>query len=346
MAQPLNETRSDTPLRIVMFGTPAFAVPTLETLASDPRFSVVLAVTQPERPAGRGQRLAASPVKAAASALGLPIYQPERLRTGEQVAPLRDIGADLFVVAAYGQIFGREMLAMPRLGCINLHASLLPAYRGASPVSAAIAAQETHTGVSLMRMERGLDTGPVIATIAVDIAPDDTTAMLTDKLAVAGATLANGALPGYAAGDLKPVAQEGPATLTRPMVKADGWVDWHANATAIDAQVRAMWPWPRAWTTVTPAGGEAWPLQIHRASHVTDESTGTSGEPGRIIGDGRELLVETAAGLLSLDTVQEPGGRPVPGATVIARGRLAPGDVLGRVGAPEPPPPLIRLVDS
>ena len=141
MAQPLNETRSDTPLRIVMFGTPAFAVPTLETLASDPRFSVVLVVTQPDRPAGRGQRLAASPIKAAASALGLPIYQPERLRTGEQVAPLRDIGADLFVVAAYGQIFGREMLAMPRLGCINLHASLLPAYRGASPVSAAIAAQ-------------------------------------------------------------------------------------------------------------------------------------------------------------------------------------------------------------
>lgn len=329
-----------------MFGTPAFAVPTLETLALDPRFSVELVVTQPDRPAGRGHRLTPSPVKTAAIALRLPVYQPDRVRTEEQRSPLRDIGADIFVVGAYGQIFGRELLALPRLGCVNLHASLLPAYRGASPVSAAIAAQETSTGVSLMRMERGLDTGPVIATIAVDIAPDDTTASLTDKLAVAGATLANGALPGYATGDLEPVPQEGPATLTRPMVKADGWIAWQASAMEIDAQVRAMWPWPRAWTTVSSQDGEFWPLQIHRASHVTDESTGTSGEPGLVIGGGQSLLVETGAGLISLDTVQEPGGRLVPGAALLARGRVAPGVVLGTSGAPDSPPPLVRLVDS
>ena len=175
------------PLRVVFFGTPEYAIPTLEMLVSDPRFDVRLVVTQPDRPAGRRHQLTAPPVKIAAEKFVLPVYQPDSLRSPANRELLIGVQADVFIVAAYGRIFGEKTLAIPRSGCINLHASLLPAYRGASPIAAAILNGEATTGVSLMKMELGLDTGPVYRSINTAISPDDTTDVLTARLALLGA---------------------------------------------------------------------------------------------------------------------------------------------------------------
>lgn len=333
MSDPIAEH----PIRIVYCGTPAFAVPALESLASDPRFEVALVVTQPDRPAGRGRRSQPSPVKLAAEAMGIPTHQPERLRSVTERRPIVDATPDVVVVAAYGVIFGPRMLAIPRHGCLNLHASLLPAYRGASPISAAIAAGEPVTGVTLMRMDVGLDTGSMIATAEVPIAPRDTTISLTERLAVAGARLAVGSIPGWVAGRLSATPQPGGATLTRPMVKGDGWLDFARPAVELERQVRAMWPWPRAWTTAGPED-DAVTIQIHAASVAPDSGSDGSTDgvaTGAVALVDGSVLVRTGAGRLRLDTVQEPGGRPVPAASLVRSGRLRDGGALGRSGRPE-----------
>jgi methionyl-tRNA formyltransferase len=322
-------------LRIVFFGAPGYAVPTLRALAESPRFEIALVVTQPDRPAGRGRKLTAPPVKLEANRLDLPIYQPESLRAPGARQPLIDAAADLFVVAAYGLIFGEKTLAIPRLGCLNLHASLLPQYRGASPISAAILNGDRETGVTLMVMERGLDTGPTLARVAVAIDPSDTTASLTEKLAGAGAELAVTAIPAFASGELSPVPQPSGASLVRPMVKADGQLDFTRSADALARQVRAMWPWPRAWAILN---GET--IQIHRAT-VTDPANGT---PGTITLSEKEPVVACGVGALRLDLVQLPGGKPMTGrhfaasSHIVVGSRFNPGPESGL-------PPLIVPLD-
>jgi methionyl-tRNA formyltransferase len=329
-------------LTVVFFGTPAFAVPPLRALAADPRFAVTLVVTQPDRPAGRGRRLEAPPVKGAAEALGLPVYQTGALRTAAERAPLVASDADLFVVAAFGVIFGVKTLAIPRLGCVNVHASLLPAYRGASPIAAALLAGEGRTGVSLMVMARGLDTGPVFAAADLDIEPANTTASLTGRLSELGADLAVRAIPRYAVGELTPRPQGPGATLTRPLVKADGWLDWARPAEELERRVRAMWPWPRAWTTIAGEAGQA-VLQVH-AVRVSPLTGAEDPVPGTVLVDGGALAVATGAGGLVLETAQLPGGRPLPGSALRSGRHLKPGDVLGRVGAPPASVPLVTEV--
>ncbi|MER3438547.1 MAG: methionyl-tRNA formyltransferase [Chloroflexota bacterium] len=320
-------------IRVVFFGTPEYAVPTLVALTEHPWFSVTLVVTQPDRPAGRGHRPQPSPVKVEALRRGLPIYQPATLRRVSDREPLISADADVFVVAAFGLIFGKRTLALPRFGSLNLHASLLPKYRGASPVAAAILAGDQETGVSLMLMDEGLDTGPVVATAAVSIDPADTTESLTGKLAEAGALLAVEAIPRFVTGELPAIPQpEFGASRVRPLTKADGWLRWERPASELERRVRAMWPWPRAWTTVA---GE--PLQIHRAT-VLDHG---SHPPGRIAVAKREVWVACGHGALRLDIVQPAGGKPMPGPAWVTGRRFESGIILGQEGDPGLVPPLV-----
>jgi methionyl-tRNA formyltransferase len=325
------------PIRIVYFGTPAYAVPALQALADEPRFEVALVVTQPDRPAGRGRRPQAPPVKVLASALGLSLYQPESLRDRAAREPLVAVEADLFVVAAYGLIFGSRTLGLPRRGCVNLHASLLPAYRGASPVTAAILCGDQVTGVSLMLMETGLDTGPVIDRMSVTMSARETTESLTTRLGKAAARLAVASLDRFFSGDLEPRPQDAEAaTTTRPLVKADGWLDWSETAVHLDRRVRAMWPWPRAWTTFC---GE--PLQVHRSTPLPHES---AIEVGFLRVTEGELVVGTGTGALRLEVVQPAGGKPMPGGDWANGRRVGSGEALGVDNVPELPPPVVTRV--
>jgi methionyl-tRNA formyltransferase len=330
----VSETPGET-IRVVYFGTPAYAVPALRALASDPRVSVELVVTQPDRPAGRGHSLNQSAVKIAALELGLPVYQPETLRRESDRLPLVAANPDLSVVAAYGLIFGAKTLAIPRFGALNLHASLLPRYRGASPITAAILAGDRETGVTLMAMDVGMDTGNLVEIAATEIASDDTTGSLTAKLADLGAGLLMRVLRSRPLHDLRgsPQPAKG-ASLVRPLVKADGWIDWRCPAIEIERQIRAMQPWPKAFTTL-PSGAS---MQITRARVVS----GTSGEPGAVIVSGREVLVATGSGLLALDRALVAGSAEMDGELLVRGRKLADGDRLGQIGSPESPPPLIR----
>ncbi|MDQ3695018.1 MAG: methionyl-tRNA formyltransferase [Chloroflexota bacterium] len=325
-------------MRVVFFGTPAFAVPTLRRLAHDSQFEVALVVSRPDRPAGRGQRLAASPVTEAATDLGLRCYQPPNLRDPDARAPLRAVAADLFVVAAYGLIFGPKTLALPRLGCVNVHASLLPRYRGASPIAAAILNGDDETGVTLMLMEAGLDTGPIIGSRREPISAVDTTEALTRRLAEAGAELAASELPRFVAGEIQPTAQPTTGvTLTRPLSKADGWLDWTLPARLLDRSVRAFWPWPRAWTTL-----DGQTVQVHQAEAVPMSRPPA---PGTVMADRSELLVACGADALRLTKVQLAGGKPL-GAVEFLAGRRDDVHVLGTTNRPAPQPPLIVAVDQ
>ncbi len=327
------------PIRIVYFGTPAYAVRTLESLLTEPRVQVALVVTQPDRPAGRGRKLTAPPVKETAFASGISTYQPESLRTAEDREPIVAAGADLFVVAAFGRIFGPKLLALPRLGSVNLHASLLPLYRGASPIAAAILDGRVETGVTLMQMDSGLDTGPILAHLNLPIDSNATTASLTPSLAKLGAQLLIDSLDRLIDETLAPLAQGNHgATLTRPLAKADGWIDWKRSAVEIERQIRAMWDWPRGWTTFEGAQ-----VQIHRAAV---DSTPAGAPPGTVLIMQGKTAVTTSDGHLILQIAQSAGSKPLSGdAWLQQSGAL--GQVLGRVGAPETPSiPIIRRVQD
>ncbi len=284
--------------RIVFMGTPDFAVPALETLAQD--YQVAGVVTQPDRPAGRGRRLVAPPVKEAAQALAVEVFQPPTLRSPEAVERLVAWRPDLVVVAAFGQILRPEVLAIPPHGCLNVHASLLPRYRGAAPIPAAILAGDERTGVTIMRMDEGLDTGPMLAQADWPIGPEDTTGSLTAALARLGVVLLLEVLPGWLAGAITPRPQdESQATYCRTLRKEDGLLDWAQPAAHLDRQVRACDPWPGAYT--------AWAgqrLKILRARPLT---AAAPAEPGRVVDLAPGTGVITGEGVLELLVVQLEG---------------------------------------
>lgn len=318
-------------ISIVYFGTPSYAEPALRRLAGDDRFEVRLVVTQPDRPAGRGHRLVAPVVKVVAQELQLPVYQPETLRDEARREPLVEADADVFVVAAYGLIFGRKTLAIPRRGSLNLHASILPAFRGAAPIPAAILSGEAETGVTLMEMELGLDTGPIIDIARTPIRPDETTASLTDRLGSLGGELVVDALSRWFAGDLPATPQLAGGSVVRLLTKADGVIDWTRPATRIERHVRAMWPWPRA----TAAQRDAL-FQVHSVSD--------RGDPGTLAGlvevrDG-EVLVGTGTTAIRLETLQFAGGRPIPATQAVASRHLQVGEPLNASAVLLPP--LVR----
>lgn len=326
------------PPRGLFMGTPDFAVPALERLAESRHCEIALVVTQPDRRAGRGNKMVSPAVKTVADRLALPVVQTSTLRDADVRQRIIDIKPDLVVVAAFGMILGKWILELPTHGCINLHASLLPKYRGANPIASAIADGATETGVSLMHMDRGLDTGPVYATTTVSILPGDTTESLTPKLAVAAADILDANLMLLVEGSIEAVPQGSGASLTRMMTKDDGWLDFSRSAVELERHVRAMWPWPRAWTT--SASDER--IQVHESEMGPDVSR----EPGTITHHGKQILVATNEGSLSIKRAQLPGRRPLDARALLQHAVFAQGSILGKSGAPDHFPPLIVPADE
>lgn len=239
------------PLRVIFCGTPAFGLPTLQRIVSDPDFSLEAVLTQPDRPRGRGQQAAQSPIKQAALRAGIAVHQPDKIRSDETVARLiAQINPDAAVIIAYGQIIPRTLLEIPRLGWINLHGSLLPRYRGAAPVQRAILAGEKQTGLTTMRIDAGLDTGPILEQLPMNIGPDETAAELLVRMSELGAAMIIDTLRKLAGGSIKSKPQDSSAaTLAPPIEKEEGRIDWEHPAPAIYNRIRAFDPWPGAYTT-------------------------------------------------------------------------------------------------
>jgi methionyl-tRNA formyltransferase len=311
--------------RVIFMGTPEFAVPSLQALLAQHHIAGV--VTQPDRPAGRGRKLVASPVKELALALGLPLFQPTSLRPPEAVAHLAAWRPDVIVVAAFGQILRPPVLDLPPHGCLNVHASLLPRYRGAAPIAAAILAGEAVTGVTIMRMDEGMDTGPILAQARCPIAPDDTTATLSAALGDLGAQLLVDTLPAWLAGQVEARPQDpSQATYCRPLEKEDGRLDWTRPAAHLDRQVRACDPWPGAFTT-----WQGQRLKVLRARPHPEQPSAVRPEPppdalpAQVVALDEGIGVVTGQGILELLEVQLAGKQPVT-AGAFARGQR---DLLG-----------------
>jgi methionyl-tRNA formyltransferase len=294
-------------VRIVYAGTPEFAVPPLAALLAS-RHELVGVLTQPDRPAGRGRKLAVGAVKEFAVRHGLPIEQPRTLRTPEGRAALAAWQPDLLVVVAYGLILPPEALAIPRLGCLNIHGSLLPRWRGAAPIQRALLAGDRDTGVTIMKMDAGLDTGPTLLTRAWPIGAADTSGSLHAALATLGAEALIEALDGLEAGRLPAVAQpQLGVTYAAKIDKSEARIDWRESAEAIERRVRAFVPWPIAETTYR---GEA--LRIHRAIALDDLAVGRSAQlaPGTVLGLRDEfLVVACGSGCLGIAELQRAGRR-------------------------------------
>jgi methionyl-tRNA formyltransferase len=291
---------------IAFMGTPEFAVPSLEACASIGE--VAIAVTQPDRPRGRGQKISASPVKAWALAHQIPVAQPEKLKGTDFDRELARLGPDVVVVAAYGRILPPPVLAVPRRGCVNVHASLLPKLRGAAPIQWAIANGDPSTGISLMCMEAGLDTGPVFATRSVPIASDETGGSLTKKLSLLGAELLRGELIGYLDGQAAPVPQDhAQATLAPLIKKEDALIDLGRPAVEIERRVRAFDPAPGAFILL-----DGQPHKVWKARVVDQPSV-----PGTVVRTGG-LFVGTAAGTLEILELTPPGRRRMSSAEFLA----------------------------
>jgi methionyl-tRNA formyltransferase len=280
-------------------GTPDFAVPSLQTLIETQ--NVVGVVTQPDKPAGRGNQLRPSPVKIIAQEAGIPVYQPKSLKSEEAAVPLREWQPDVIVVAAFGQILRPHVLDLPPHGCLNVHASLLPRWRGASPIQHALLAGDAETGVCLMRMEAGLDTGPVYVCEATAIMGDDTAVTLHDRLSHMGAKLLGQHLNDILSDKIAATPQDDALSTYAPMIKKeDGLVNWGKTAVELDRHIRAMTPWPGAYTTWQGNG-----LKILRAGVVDGRLP--AGSPGETMNVNGRVLVLTSAGGIQLQELQLAG---------------------------------------
>lgn len=291
-------------MKIVYMGTPAFAVPPLQSLVAAGH-EVLAAVTRTDKPAGRGKTLMQPAVKVAAAQSGVPLLQPKRIRDRESVEDIGRIAPEAIVVAAYGQILPKELLGLPKYGCINIHASLLPAYRGAAPINWAIINGETQTGITIMQMDEGLDTGAILAQESVPIGQDDTAGDLTEKLSALGSWLIVDTLSRIEAGAVTARPQdETRATLAPPLRKEDGLIDWSWDARTIHDRVRGLTPWPGAFSFL-----DGTLIKILRTA-VGDGG----GVPGTLLAQGADLSVATGRGLLRLITLQPAGRRPMSSA--------------------------------
>lgn len=294
-------------MQIVFIGTGAIGLPTLRALMRTSKHQLIGVVTQPDKPVGREQQIQPSPIKAALAASSLPVFQPLRIRNDDAVEEIRGLAPDVIVVMAYGQILPKTVLEIPRIACLNLHASLLPKYRGAAPIQAAIAAGDAETGITIIYMDEGLDTGDMLGQTNLAIRPEETGGSLHDRLAqVAPGTLL-GALDLLASRQAPRIPQEAvEATYSPKLTREDGKIDWSEPAELIERKIRAFDPWPGAFGQISDAAGKTRKLKIFRAA-VSNQSFG---DPGKIsIPDGGEVLVATGHGALRLDEVQLEGKR-------------------------------------
>lgn len=303
--------------RIVFMGTPAFAVKSLEACLE--LGEVVAVVTQPDKPRGRGQALSFSPVKEVALARGLTVLQPLKLRGTSFAHELAALRPDVAVVTAYGKILPKDVLDTPAHGCVNVHASLLPRFRGAAPIQWAIASGDPVTGVCLMKMDEGMDTGPIIDRAELPIGPADTSATLHDSLAALGGTVLRRALPAYLAGTMKPVPQPAEGVVMAPMIKKeDGAIDWTRPAVELERRLRAFTPWPGAFTSLDGAL-----FKVHAATVGSGR-----GAPGTILAAGAPgLEIACGEGSLVLTSVQLEGKRVMSAQEFLAGRKLQPGSL-------------------
>jgi methionyl-tRNA formyltransferase len=310
-----------TPLQIIFAGTPEFAAVVLRQLL-EAEYQIGAVYTQPDRPSGRGRHLTPSPVKAVATAHQLPVYQPITLRDEASQAQLAALAPDLLIVAAYGLILPAAVLQIPSLGCINIHASLLPRWRGAAPIQRALLAGDKETGISIMQMETGLDTGPVLHTACCPIHPNDTATILHDCLAKLGAETLLHCLPSLAAGNITAISQdESQACYAAKIHKEESWIDWSQPANLLERQVRAFNPWPVAQTQSKG--------QILRVWSATALTQTTAAPPGTVLtANKRGIDVATGNGTLRLLEVQPAGKRIMAIQDYLNAHPLAPGTVL------------------
>ena len=329
-------------LRIIFCGTPQFAVPALQELIAQPDIRVEGVVTQPDRPRGRGHEVSVSPVKAAAIAAGIEVFQPEKIRAPESFAYFERVAPDCVVIIAYGQIIPAKLIALPRLGWINLHASLLPKYRGAAPINWAIVNGETVTGLTTMQIDAGLDTGPMLLSTSLPIGSHETAPELAARLAQAGAPLIVDTLRDLQEGLITPRPQDGSqATHARPLKKEDGLIDWSLSAQQIYNRMRALQPWPGAFTRFRDKTCHLWgrpvtfedfqtahPGANHAELHADDGAT-PAHAPGAILVDKIGVRVVCGEGSLLIESVQIEGRKRIAAREFINGARLTTGERFG-----------------
>lgn len=309
--------------RIAFFGTPSFAVPSLEALTT---FTDVAAVVcQPDKPVGRGHNVVAPPVKACAQRLGIPVEQPTKLKDGVVAKWLRELRVDVAVVVAYGRILPPEMLAAPRLGCLNVHGSVLPRHRGAAPIQWAILSGDAETGVTLMKMDEGMDTGPMLSIRRTAIAPNETSGELFERLSAMGAEMLRETFGHYLDGSLSPVAQDNARATHAPMLTREmSPIAWKTPAQTLHNRVRALQPWPGADTTLG-----ARRLMVHQ-TRLDDPPTVLGGAPGEVVNVSKDRVwVATSEGLIALTELQFEGKKRIGVREFLAGHPLRPGTMLG-----------------
>lgn len=328
-------------MKIVFMGTPDFAVPALKALAESAKHEVSLVVTQPDRPRGRSGKPAPSDVKLCAEQYGIPVFQPEKVREEAAVERLRRENADIFVVAAFGQLLPKTILEMPRFGCINIHGSLLPAYRGAAPVQWAVLDGQKEAGDTIMQMNEGLDTGDILMQESISLSADETAGSLYDKLSSMGGPLLLKALDAIEAGTVTPVPQGDSGTHYAKMLRKEmGNIDWTKSAEEIGRLVRGLNPWPSAYTHWN---GKM--LKIWMAETVTQEELSALGcdekngmdlkeaQPGTVMIVTKDtLMVQTGDGLLALTELQMEGKKRMPVQAFLMGCRMQTGEKLERIG--------------
>jgi methionyl-tRNA formyltransferase len=289
--------------KVVFMGTPDFSVPVLERLIA--AHEVIGVVTQPDRPAGRSRQVQMSPVKQVALAANIPVFQPEKIRRPEAIETLKQWTPDVYIVAAFGQILPQTVLDIPPHGSVNVHASLLPRWRGAAPIQAVIRAGDAETGITIMKMDAGLDTGPMLSQRAIPLAPDETGATLHDKLAQLGGDLLIETLPGYLRGAIQPQAQDDAlATLAPRIDKEEGRINWSQSAAQIERTVRAFTPWPGTFTT--------WNEQTLKI--LSGRVVSGNAAPGKVTQTNGILAIGTGDGLYAPDRLQLQGRNAVTSA--------------------------------